>query len=128
MPIDRSVKLNEQLKRVISTIIRDQYSINRLGLITVSRVIVSKDMQHARVFFTVLGDEEKEQKTLKKLTDDQSKLRHLLAQKIQLRFTPELIFEIDVELKNAMHIDSLIDQALETDKHLHDDNDVKNES
>ena len=117
MAVDRVVRLNELIKRIVSAIVREQYSIRELGLITISRVVVSKDMQHARVFFTVLGDE---QKTLKKLINDRAKLRHLLAGKIQLRFIPDLIFEIDAELKNTMHIDKLIDKAIEQDKHLHD--------
>ena len=117
MAVDRVIRLNELIKRIISTIVREQYSIRELGLITISRVAVSKDMQHARIFFTVLGDE---QKVLKKLTNERVKLRYLLAGKIQLRFIPELIFEIDVELKNTMHIDELIDKAIAQDKHLHD--------
>lgn len=111
MGIERTQRLNELVKRTLGTLIQRTYTIEKVGLITISRVVVSKDMQHARVFFTVLGGAEKEAATLKRLRDDQPQLRYALAHMIRLRYTPELLFEIDTELKRALHLDSLIDEA-----------------
>jgi len=80
-----------------------------IGWVTVSRVVVSKDIQHARVFFTVMGGDE--QRALARLIHAGPHLRHLLAHSVRLRYTPELIFEIDTELKQALKVDAIIDEA-----------------
>jgi ribosome-binding factor A len=77
--------------------------------------VVSKDLQHARAFFTVLGSEEDERNALERLVHDKSHLRFLLGRNIRLRYIPELIFEVDEELKKAMRVDHLIDEARSSD-------------
>ena len=63
--IDRTPRLNELVKRALSKIIQTEYTHSEIGWVTVSRIAVSKDMQHARVFFTTLGGETEEKKALK---------------------------------------------------------------
>ncbi len=63
--IDRTPRLNELVKRALSNIIQTEYTHSDLGWVTISRVVVSKDMQHARVFFTTLGGETEEKTALK---------------------------------------------------------------
>lgn len=111
MALPRTLRLNELVKRKLSVIIQREYPITQMGLVTLSRVIVSKDLQHARVFFTALGGREKEQRVLKRLRHDQPHLRYLLAHEIRLRYTPELIFAIDEELEEAIRVDSLIEKV-----------------
>ncbi len=109
MAVKRTARLNELVKRALSTIIQKEYSTSTIGWVTVSRVVVSKDIQHARVFFTVMGGDE--QSALARLRHAGPHLRHLLAQSVRLRYTPELIFEIDTELKQALKVDAIIDEA-----------------
>ncbi len=109
MAVNRTARLNELVKRALSTIIQKEYSTSAIGWVTVSRVVVSKDIQHARVFFTVMGGDE--QRALARLIHAGPHLRHLLAQSVRLRSTPELIFEIDTELKQALKVDAIIDEA-----------------
>ncbi len=96
---------------MVSTILQREYAHTKLGWVTVSRVVVSKDLQHARVFFTVLGTDEDEQRVMNRLQADKAHLRFLLGNTIRLRYTPELIFEVDEELKKAMRIDRLLEEA-----------------
>ena len=110
MPVERTRRLNELIKRTLSKIIQKEFLVERYGLITITRVIVSGDIQHARVFFTVMGSDEK--KTLESLRTRQPHIRHRLAQSVKLRFIPELIFEIDEELKRALKVDKLIDDVV----------------
>jgi len=116
--IDRTPRLNELVKRALSNIIQTEYTHSELGWATISRVVVSKDMQHARVFFTTLGGESEGNKALVFLKKHQSKIRFSLGKSVHLRYTPELIFEIDFELKKALKLESIIDKASElTAKH-----------
>ena len=119
--IERTPRLNELVKRALSRIIQTEFAHSGLGWATISRVAVSKDMQHARVFFTARGGEEEEKKSLTFLKDNQPKIRFFLGKTVHLRYTPKLIFEIDSELKKALKLDSIIDKASElTDKHDYD--------
>ena len=119
--IDRTPRLNELVKRALSKVIQTEYSHSELGWVTISRIAVSKDMQHARVFFTTLGEETEEKKALNFLKTHQPKLRFFLGKAVHLRYTPKLIFEVDNELKKALKLEEIIDKASElTDKHDYD--------
>ena len=122
MSVERSVRVNELAKRVVSTILQREYAHTKLGWVTVSRVVVSKDLQHARVFFTVLGTDEDEQRVMNRLQADKAHLRFLLGNTIRLRYTPELIFEVDEELKKAMRIDRLLEEAQIDSRDNHETN------
>ena len=108
MLVHRSDRLNELIKRSLSVILQRESAREHFGLMTVSRVVVSKDMQHARVFFTALGGAAAEERVLKRLQHQKSHLRYCLAQAIHLRYTPVLIFAIDTELEEALRVDQLI--------------------
>ncbi len=119
--IDRTPRLNELVKRALSKIIQTEYTHSEIGWVTISRVAVSKDMQHARIFFTTLGGENEEKKALDFMKSHQPKIRFHLGKTVHLRYTPKLIFEVDNELKKALKLDEIIDKASElTDKHNHD--------
>ncbi len=105
------MRLNELVKRALSTIIEREFSHRTLGWVTLSRVIVSKDLQHARVFFTVLGDAEAEQHALQTLRHAQAFITCHLARAVRMRYTPALIFELDEELKQALHVEHLLDHT-----------------
>lgn len=106
--IPRTDRLNELVKRVLSTTIEREFTHKNLGWVTISRVVVSKDMQHARIFFTVLGDGDDEARALRILRHAQPFIRSKIAHEVRMRYTPELIFEIDNELKDALRIDRLL--------------------
>jgi len=111
MAVPRIIRLNELIKRALSTIIQREFSHRTLGWVTLSRVIVSKDLQHARVFFTVLGDAHAEQHALHTLRHAHAFIRLHLARAVRMRYIPALIFELDEELKQALHVEQLLNQA-----------------
>lgn len=112
MAVPRIIRLNELIKRALSTIIEREFSHRTLGWVTLSRVIVSKDLQHARVFFTVLGDDKAEQHALHTLRHAQAFIRTHLARAVRIRYTPALIFELDEELKQALQVEQLLEQTI----------------
>ena len=125
--IERTPRLNELVKRALSIVLQTEYTHSELGWVTISRVAVSKDMQHARVFFTTLGGENEEEKALNFLKAHQPKIRFSLGKAVHLRYTPQLIFEIDKELKKALKLEVIIDKASElTDKHDFENSDLEN--
>ena len=87
----------------------------RIGFITITEVVVSKDLHSARVFFSTLGDKIEKEKTLKGLQSAASYLRTQLAHNLTLKFTPELHFFFDDSFERAEHITKLLSE-LQNDK------------
>jgi len=81
-----------------------------LSTVSVTRVEVSSDLGHARIHISVLGNEEKQQQTMKVLEKAKGFIRTELAQRIQLRHAPELEFRLDKSIEHGIRISSLLDE------------------
>lgn len=95
----------------MSEIIEREIQDPRIGLATVTRVKVSPDLRHARVFVTVLGDAEQRKKSLEGLRSAAGYARRSLGKRLHhLRRIPELTFDYDEGLEKGMRIEELLDQ------------------
>ena len=116
MPRDypRSRRIAEQIQRELADIIRLELKDPRVtGLITVTDVEVSADQSHARVFFTLLGDDETRiEETRTGLTRAAGFLRTQLAQRLKLRTVPQLEFKYDASIERGVRLSRLIDEAV----------------
>jgi ribosome-binding factor A len=83
---------------------------NRIGMVTVTGVEVSKDIRYARVYATVLGNNEIIKSSLETLNNASSFIRMSLGTKIILKHLPELTFHYDSSMAEGMRIDKLIEQ------------------
>jgi ribosome-binding factor A len=77
-------------------------------MVTITDVKLTADLRNARVFFTLLADGESREAALAGLTSATPFLRRELAQQLELRHTPELVFAYDTQLEGARRIDSLL--------------------
>jgi ribosome-binding factor A len=108
MTSHRIQRLNEQLRRELTGILRNELRDPRVSDVTVTRVQATSDLQQARVFITSLGDATERATTMEGLRAARPFLRSALAQRIELRRTPELAFEWDVGLDHARRIEQLL--------------------
>lgn len=117
MPRDfpRTRRVGEQLQRELAGLIRDQIKDPRLGMVTVAAVEVSRDLAHAKVFVTVLGDAQARKASLDVLNHAAGFLRHELGQRVLMRTVPQLRFVYDESSERGARISALIDQALAAD-------------
>jgi len=117
MPKDypRTRRIAEQIQREISDIIRLELNDPRVGMITITDVDVSPDYSHAKIFFTLLGNEGKIEETGRALQHAAGFLRTRLAHSLKLRTTPELRFEYDSSVERGMRLSRLIDAAVGAD-------------
>lgn len=117
MPRDypRSRRIAEQVQRELSDIIRLELKDPRVGMITIVDVEVSPDQSHARVFFTVLGDQSKIADTTEGLQNAAGFLRSELAHRMKLRMVPQLQFKYDESVVRGIHLSQLIDAAVAQD-------------
>ncbi len=80
----------------------------RVGFATVTRVKISPDLRHARVFVSVLGSEEEQELTMKALSKARPHLRAELGRQVRMKYSPELTFELDRGPEEAQRLESLI--------------------
>ena len=90
---------------ILMTEIKDE----EIKFVTITGVETTNDLSFAKVYFTVL-DEEKKEQTLKALEKASSFIRSKLAERIEIRHTPELKFIFDTSIEYGNHIEKIIEK------------------
>lgn len=118
MPRDfpRTRRVGEQMQRELATLIREAVKDPRVGMVTVSAVEVTRDLAHAKVFVTVLGDAEAKAASMAALNSAAGFLRHELGQRMLTRTVPLLRFVYDESIERGSQLSALIDKAVRSDK------------
>jgi len=105
---NRLNRINEELRKEISNIISFELkNPDATGLISVTKVKVTPDLKYAKVYVSMLNSKSNE-KTLEALKKSAGYIRSGIAKKINLRITPELVFEEDDSMEYGMKIDSIL--------------------
>lgn len=117
MPRDfpRSRRIAEQIQRELSEIVRVDLKDPRIGMITLTDVEVTADGEHAKVFFTVLGDPVRVEQAAEGLQHAAGYLRSQLARRLTVRLVPHLQFKYDPSVERGARLSQLIDQAVAED-------------
>ncbi|MGI6065035.1 MAG: 30S ribosome-binding factor RbfA [Bacillota bacterium] len=105
-------RLGEEFKKEISSIIKDEVKDPRVGFVSIVDVHVSGDLRHAKVFVSVLGNETEVKETMAALKKATGFIRREIAQRIQLRYTPEIVFVYDDSIIQGTRISKLLDECL----------------
>ncbi|AZU61528.1 30S ribosome-binding factor RbfA [Neobacillus mesonae] len=112
----RPNRVGEQMKKELTDIIGRKIKDPRIGFVTVTDVQVTGDLQQAKVFISVLGDDEQKENTLKGLAKAKGFIRSEIGHRIRLRKTPEIIFEFDESIDYGNRIETLLHQLHTDDK------------
>ncbi|ASR47922.1 30S ribosome-binding factor RbfA [Paenibacillus kribbensis] len=104
----RTGRVGEQIKKELSLLIQTELKDPRIGFITVTGVDVTNDLSQAKVYLSVLGDDEQKTSSLKALDKANGYLRSELGKRIRLRHIPELIFKIDESIAYGSRIEKLL--------------------
>ena len=111
-------RVNEELMKAISHIIT--YELKNpdvTGMISVTRVKVTPDLKYAKVYVSLLNSKSIE-KTMQGLKESAGFMRSQVAKIVNLRITPELVFEYDDSIEHGEKIDSILKKISEQDKEL----------
>ncbi|AGT31579.1 ribosome-binding factor A [Geobacillus genomosp. 3] len=111
----RATRVGEQMKKELSDIIGRKLKDPRIGFVTVTDVRVTGDLQQAKVYISVFGDDEQRENTLKALEKAKGFIRSEIGQRIRLRKTPEILFEIDETIEYGSRIEQLIRKISDED-------------
>ena len=110
----RLERLNGLFRQQLSDLLLRQLKDPRLAqFVSITRVIISPDLSHARVFVSVMGSEREKASTLEGLTAAANYLRRELNNRISLRRMPELSFRRDDSLEQGAHVLDLLKQISE---------------
>lgn len=111
MPVKRTDRLNSLLKEVISEVIRkDVRNPHVTELVTVTRVNISKDLRHAKVFISVIGSEQDKIETIEALNSAAGFIAVQSSHKVVMRYFPELVFKLDDSVEKHMRIEEILNK------------------
>lgn len=105
----RNSRINEEVRKELSEIIRDDLKDPRISaMVSITKVDVTKDLRYAKVYVSIFGKEEEKESTLTALKNSAGFLRKEIGSRINLRYTPQIIIELDNSIEHGMHIDELL--------------------
>jgi len=112
MPSRRAQKAAEAIREVVSMAILAELKDPRVRDVTVTYVEVSADLRHAKVHVSVMGDEVRQNLSLRGLRSAAGFLQARIADRVELRYTPRLNFILDQGVKRSIEIAEILDRVL----------------
>lgn len=111
----RAARLAQRIKVIVAEALRRRVKDPRLEAVTITDARVTNDLQHATLYYTVLGDADEQQATRMALESARGVLRSEVGKNITARLTPTLEFVPDEVPVNASHLEELLQKARERD-------------
>lgn len=106
--MERTDRIEEEIKKIVSVIIDRELKDPRLdGLISVTKVTVSKDLKYCKIFVSMLGTKDNES-AMKALESAAGYVRREVGSKVRMHTTPEIKFELDDSMEYGAHIQNII--------------------
>lgn len=110
MSTRRSKKLEEALRRGLSSIILYELKDPRINFVTVTRVELSADLRMAKVYISILGDEALKKKTLRAIEHARGHIQSVVGKRLGVRYTPVLNFCLEETAEKGFHVSRLIEE------------------
>jgi len=108
----RDKRVADAIRDAVAEIICNELSDPKLGFVTVTRCRISRDLRAARVFLSIMGNEQEQAESLKHLDRARGRIRHLVGQRLKLRYLPEITFAVDEVLAREQRIGELLDEVM----------------
>lgn len=112
MTQSRNARIGEQMQRELAELLRLEVKDPRVGMVTLTGVEVTRDLAHAKVFFTTLLEGADRADTLTGLHRSAGYLRTMLGKRMRIRTIPELHFLFDASIERGAQLSKLIDDAI----------------
>lgn len=112
----RTERVSELLLKEISQLLLRDIKDPRIGFSTITKIEVTKDLRHAKVFVSILGKETDKIQTLQGLVSAGGFIRGELGRRLRLKHIPELIFKIDDSIEHAANMFKRLEEIKSKDK------------
>lgn len=119
----RSRRVGEQLQRELAQLLQFEIKDPRVVGVTIQSVDASRDLSYAKVFYTVMGDENDLAQVQQGLEKAGGFLRRELGKRLVMRHVPSLVFKYDDSIVRGSNLSQLIDKAVASDRAKHDEDD-----
>lgn len=116
MASNRIGRINEEIQRELAGLIRNLKDPRVQTMLSITRVETTNDLRYSKVYISVL-EENRAKEALKGLKSAGGWLRRELGARLQLRYTPELVFELDDSLKYGAHMYELLSKLSAQEQH-----------
>ena len=110
----RTEKVQKLARQVLGELIHELKD-PRIGFATITAVRITPDLRHARVWVSVMGSEEEQNTTIEGLDSAKPRLRKELGHQMRLKYLPELVFELDRQIDEALRVEKLLHKLHEGD-------------
>ncbi|MCP4649994.1 MAG: 30S ribosome-binding factor RbfA [PVC group bacterium] len=112
----RQERVSQRIKEEVSTIIHDQIKDPRIGFFTITRVKLAPDLRFARIFYSIMGTDEQKKEAQEGLDSALKYIRRLVGERMELRYTPDLCFQLDESGEYSMRINEIFEKLEEEKK------------
>lgn len=123
----RSDRVQVQLKREISKILLEDLRDPRIGFVTVTRIDLTGDLRYAKVYFSVLGNDKNQESNVEGVQSAAGYIRMLIAERLKLKFVPELVFKLDKSIEYSMKLEKTFERLRNEQRGNHDNDDSNKE-
>lgn len=106
----RAVRVGDQIQKGISYLLLERVKDPRVRGVTVTGIKLSNDLKRARVFFSVIGEQDQINKAQAGLDSAKGFIKREIGLRLSLRYTPEIIFTYDPSLESGSHMESLFEK------------------
>ena len=106
----RVEKLQELIKQEVGKMLLTDIKDPRIGFVTVTDVEMTGDLREAKIFVSIMGDEEQIKSSWEGLNSALGFVRREIGKRIKIRFTPEISFALDKSLDYGEHIQKLLNE------------------
>ena len=114
-PFERTDRVANEIHQIIGQIQNQYIDLSHLGFVTFSKVTVSPDLKHAKVFFGVVNKKKKIENITLELNKKSKAFRKYLGQELTIKFTPSLKFYYDDSISHVKRIDELFNKLKKGD-------------
>ena len=111
----RARKIADRIQQVVAQMLDTRVKDPRLGFVTVTDVRVTGDLQHADIFYTVLGDDDVRTASAAALESAKGLIRSEVGKATGLRLTPTITFHLDAVPETAAHLEAALSEAARRD-------------
>ncbi|MFW5648371.1 MAG: 30S ribosome-binding factor RbfA [Candidatus Alkaliphilus sp. MAG34] len=117
MSYPREKRLAEEIKKIVSDLIRNELRDPRISPMTsIIEVDLTRDLRYVNIYVSILGDDEEKEETMKGLTRASGFIRREVGKNIKARYTPEVIFKLDNSIERGIHMYNIITKVSEQKK------------
>lgn len=116
-------RISEEVRKVVSQLLYNGLKDPRIkDMTSITRVEVTRDLSFAKIYVSVLGDENEKKETIEGLNSAKGYIRKEIGAKIDLRYIPEPIFSLDESIEQGIYMSKLIDKVNKKEENNKEDN------